>query len=96
MDAKATPMFRADWTTKALAGLLLGLTLAVGCSGIFARLADAMPSPLVAQLAMWMVAPIWLGTLAASFGFSSGRQALTRLLMANGAVWASFFVVRLF
>jgi hypothetical protein len=39
------------------------------------------------QLAMWMVAPIWLGTLSAAFLFDSGRSAWIWLGGANLLVY---------
>ncbi len=85
---------RRDWISKTLAGALLGFTLALGCSGIFARLVTSLPPPIEAQLAMWMVTPIWLGVLAGSYAFASGRRAWLWLGAANAVVFGVFAAVR--
>lgn len=64
-----------DWWSKTLAGLLLGLALALGFSALFAGLATDMPLPIRAQLTMWSVPPVWLTVLASVFFFSSGKRA---------------------
>lgn len=89
--AKPAPVQR-DWVSKTLAGTLLGLALALGASGVFSQLNIAMPLPVRGQLAMWMVPPIWLGTLGLVYFFQSGLRAWLWLgganLLAYGALWA--------
>lgn len=94
-NPKHLPIQR-DWVSKTLAGTLLGLTLALGCSGLFARLNLAMALSAKAQLAMWMVAPIWLGTLSGSYFFGSGWRAWLWLGCANLLVFGALAVVPLF
>lgn len=88
--AKPAPVQR-DWVSKTLAGTLLGLALALGASGVFSQLNAAMPLPVRGQLAMWMVPPLWLGTLGLVYFFQSGLRAWLWLgganLLAYGALW---------
>lgn len=78
-----TAMKKRDWWSKSLAGLLGGLLIALLCSALFNRLAGAaLAFPLRSQLAMWMVAPVWLTLLAGVYLFSSGRRAWLSLASA--------------
>ncbi|HEX5660748.1 MAG TPA: hypothetical protein VFX59_26325 [Polyangiales bacterium] len=72
-----------DWGSKTLAGALLGLSLALACSALFARLAGGIAPPIRAQLTMWMVMPIWLSVLGATYFFESGKRAWLWLALAN-------------
>lgn len=89
--AKPAPVQR-DWVSKTLAGTLLGLALALGASGVFSQLNAAMPLPVRGQLAMWMVPPLWLGTLGLVYFFQSGLRAWLWLAGANvlayGVLWS--------
>jgi hypothetical protein len=93
--SKAAP-FRRDWVAKTSAGTLLGFTLALSCSGLFSWCAGDMALTIKAQLAMWMVAPIWLGTLACVYLFSSGWRAWAWLGAANLLMFGAWFATRLF
>ncbi|MTJ83602.1 MAG: hypothetical protein F8N37_21660 [Telmatospirillum sp.] len=73
--------FRYDWLSKSLAGVLLGYGLALSLAGLVAKLAP--PGPALTQLVMWLVAPLWLSTLAATFLFRSGLRAWIWLGGAN-------------
>lgn len=86
---------RRDWVTKTLAGAILGFGLAIGCSGIYARLAAETPLPIRAQLTMWIVMPIWLGVLSLVFLFRSGARAWLWLGLANIVVLGAFAALRL-
>jgi hypothetical protein len=74
---------QADWVSKTLAGALLGFGLGVGCSAVFSALALGLPLAIRGQLAMWLVAPIWVGCLSGVYFFQSGRHAWTWLAAAN-------------
>jgi hypothetical protein len=86
-----TPVGR-EWGSKTLAGALLGLSLALACSAIFARLASGIAPQVRAQLTMWMVMPIWLSALASSWGFESGKRAWRWLALANLAAASSLAI----
>lgn len=82
---------RPDWVSKTLAGLLLGLSLALICSGLLATLLTGMPLPVSGQLLMWLVPPIWLGVWSGVYFFASGWRAWVWLsgvnLLALGIWW---------
>ncbi|MYN44308.1 hypothetical protein GTP23_04385 [Pseudoduganella sp. FT93W] len=79
---QAAPIAR-DWLGKTLAGILLGFTLALGCSALFVWLAASLPQSARSQLAMWLLAPVWIGVLGGVFFFHSGKQAWLWLGAAN-------------
>ncbi|WP_374359237.1 hypothetical protein [Pseudoduganella danionis] len=79
---QAAPIAR-DWLGKTLAGILLGFTLALGCSALFVWLAASLPQSARSQLAMWLLAPVWIGVLGGVFFFRSGKQAWLWLGAAN-------------
>lgn len=93
--AKPRPIQR-DWVSKTLAGTLLGFSLALGCSGLFTLANPDMALSVKGQLAMWMVAPVWLGTLAGCYFFASGRRAWLCLGGANLLAFGALAVLRLF
>ncbi|KAA5604323.1 hypothetical protein F1188_16655 [Roseospira marina] len=83
---------RGDWLAKILAGTLLGFTFAIGCSGVFVHLVLRLDLATKAQLAMWMVVPIWLGVLSACFAVRDAHAVWLRLGLANLAVFALLIV----
>jgi hypothetical protein len=87
-------MIRRDWVSKTLAGTLLGLSLAFACSAVFAHLAAGLAPPLRAQLAMWMVIPVWLTVLSCVYLFRSGKRAWLWLGLVNIAVAGVLAVAR--
>ena len=76
-----------DWLSKTLAGTLLGLALALACSGLLNLALQPMPLPTRGQLAMWSVAPVWLGVAGAVYVIASGWRAWLWLGLANGLCW---------
>ena len=88
------PPIRNDWVAKTLAGAVLGLTLALAVSGLYSALSAGMPLPIRGQLAMWMVPPIWLGTLAGVYFFASGLRAWLWLGGANLLACGAYYLVR--
>lgn len=91
--SKPNPIQR-DWVAKTFAGALLGFTLALGCSGLFAALNPGMPLSVRAQLTMWMVPPIWLLTFGCVYFFASGRRAWLWLGGANALVFGALALTR--
>ncbi len=91
---KPKPIQR-DWMTKTLAGALLGFTLALGCSGLFAALNAGMPLSVRSQLTMWMLPPIWLLTFGCVYFFASGWRAWLWLGGANALVFGALALARL-
>ena len=82
---------RPDWISKTLAGLLLGLSLAIICSGLLAAWLAGMPLAVSGQLAMWLVPPAWLVVQSTVYFFSSGLRAWAWLgginVLALGIWW---------
>ena len=90
MPAAPADPRRPDWVSKTLAGLLLGLSLAITASGLLMAWLHALPVPVSGQLAMWLVPPVWLGVLSSVYFFRSGLHAWAWLLAANAlalALW---------
>lgn len=86
---------RRDWLSKTLAGMLLGFTLAMLCSGLFTELAPGMATSIRGQIAMWMVPPIALAVLGGCYFFTSGRLAWAWLAGANALILGLLAAVRL-
>jgi len=84
-----------DWLSKTLAGTLLGFTLAIGCAGLFNGLAGDMPLSVRGQLAMWLMAPVWLGVLSGVYFFRSGKRAWVWLGGANLLAFGLLSLTRL-
>lgn len=83
MSTAKTKAIQPDWVSKTLAGVFLGFTLAIGCSDLFSWLASEMPLSSRGQLAMWMMAPVWMGVISGVYFFSSGKRAWACLAGAN-------------
>ncbi len=82
MAAKA-PAIRRDWLSKSIAGVVLGFALGIAASALYVRFGPAVPLGANAQLAMWMVPPVWFTVLGFVFLFGSGRRAWLWLGGAN-------------
>lgn len=95
MSSRTSAPIRRDWVSKTLAGTLLGFLLALGGSGLFVQLSPGMPLTIKGQLAMWMVAPLWLGTLSGVYFFGSGRRAWLWLGGANLLTFGALGLLRL-
>lgn len=87
--------FRRDWIGKSLAGLVLGLALAMGVSALFTELTPTMGKSVQAQLAMWMVMPVWMAIWAGCYGFASSLRAWVWLGGASVFVYAALLLMRL-
>ncbi|MBK0111182.1 MULTISPECIES: hypothetical protein [Delftia] len=85
---------RPDWISKTLAGLLLGLGLAISASGLLAALLHGMPLAVSGQLVMWLVPPVWLLVQSLVYFFSSGLRAWAWLGGANALALAAWWLVR--
>jgi hypothetical protein len=82
----------ADWVSKTLAGVLLGLALALAASAWLSQLLLPMPLPTRGQLVMWSVAPVWLGVCSGVYFFSTGVRAWLWLGAANLLAYGLLFV----
>lgn len=92
--APKRPPVRPDWISKTLAGVLLGLTLALAVSAVFSQLTAAMPLPTRGQLVMWMVPPVWLGVCGGVYFFTTGLRAWLGLGGANLLAFGLLFALR--
>jgi len=73
-----------DWWSKSLSGAILGLTLALLLSGIFAWAGyGGINAPSKVQFNMWIIPPIWLLILSFTYMFQSGKTAFFWLLGCN-------------
>lgn len=95
MTAAKPDAIRRDWLAKTLAGALLGFTLAIGCSSLFNWFAADLPLSIRGQLAMWLVAPVWMGVLSGVYFFGSGLRAWAWLGGANLLVFGALAASRL-
>ncbi|WP_459908744.1 hypothetical protein [Caballeronia sp. HLA56] len=73
--AKKRPAIHADWISKTLAGQILGFTLGIIAGSLLIRFGPDSAVSARAQLAMWLVAPIWMGVASLCYLFRSGAQA---------------------
>lgn len=92
--SKAKPLkpIRPDWLSKTLAGAVLGFTLAVAISGLFAWYGPGgIDAPNKTQFIMWLIAPLWMTLFSTVYLFTSGRAALLWFSGANllsfGLLW---------
>lgn len=64
------------WLAKGLAGLLLGLAIAIGVSGLLAWAGPGgVAAPDKYRVLMWAVLPVWMLVLTFCFLFESGWRA---------------------
>ena len=83
------------WWSKSAAGVLLGYTLALALSGLFAWLSpDGINPGNKSQFIMWIIAPIWMCTLSASYLFRTGIQAWYWLSSANVIAYALLLLTK--
>ncbi|MGJ7546615.1 hypothetical protein [Variovorax sp. LT1R16] len=93
--AERRPRTRAEWLWQSAAGTVLGFTLAIALSGLFAWLGPGGLAPLNKyQFNMWMVPPLWLGVLSAVFLFPSGAAAWGWLGAANLLTFGALLAVQ--
>ena len=95
MNAARPEAVAPDWLSKTLAGTLLGFSLAVGCSGLLSWALAGLPLTIRGQLVMWLIAPVWLGTLSGVYFFRSGKRAWAWLAGANLLVFGLLALSRL-
>lgn len=79
-----------------LLALVLGYPLAIAASGLLHRLMQALGAgPVVGQLSMWAVYPIWVSVIALVFLLPTKRAGWTWLALANAlAAVACYFLLQ--
>lgn len=83
--ANSEQLSSRNWFGRASAGVILGMSLAIGLSGLMAWFG---PGGLTAgggklQFNMWMVSPLWLLILSLVFLFRTGPRAWFWLGLVN-------------
>lgn len=92
---KAAAKIQPDWWSKSFAGAVLGLTLALALSGIFAWLGPGgLYAPDKRQFNMWIIAPLWMTALSLVYLIPTGRRALTILSGLNLLAYGVLFFAR--
>ncbi|WP_034994945.1 hypothetical protein [Beijerinckia mobilis] len=87
--------YRQDWIGKTSAGVLLGFGLAITLAGFIAWVGPQGPDAINKyQFVLWIVPPIWLGTAAACYFFSSGLKAWLWLGSANLLAYGMMVLAR--
>lgn len=85
---------RTLWS-KTLAGTLLGFSLAMAISALFAWLTPGGPAGLNKfQFVMWLVSPLWLLILGCVYFFRNARQAWLWLGAANLLAFTIYYLSR--
>ena len=89
------PLTSRNWFGKASAGVILGLAIAVGLSGLLVWALDVENTyfSTKGQLTMWVISPLWCGILSFCFFFTSGARAWLWLGVATALVWLVLFAV---
>ncbi|HTU12812.1 MAG TPA: hypothetical protein VMG08_18120 [Allosphingosinicella sp.] len=87
------PDLGRHWLAKALAGLLPGLAIAIGVSGLLVWAGPGAPeAPGKYMVAMWAVVLVWMLVLTFCFLFRSGWRAWAWLggaaILVNAAMVA--------
>ena len=86
-----------DWLSKTLVGVIGGFGLAIAASGLLACLTPgALDVQNKFQVAMWLVPPVWIGVMSASFMFRTGLRAWVWLGGANLIGFAMLALARHF
>lgn len=96
MDAQ-TKAIEPCWLSKTFAGAILGITLALALSGLFAWLG---PGGIAAadkvQFNMWLIPPLWLTLFSFVYMFPNGKSAWRWLLLANLLAYSALAITRYF
>ena len=89
MTAPAADLTR-HWFAKGLAGLFLGLVIAIGVSGLLAWAGPGgLDPPGKYVVTMWAVLPVWMLVLTFCFLFRSGWRAWAWLGAASLLIHAA-------
>lgn len=94
MTSPGTKSIQPDWLSKSIAGLLLGLLLALGLSGLLSLALSPLVSTARTQLVMWSVMPTWMAVLGGCFLFRTGARAWLWLGSATALAWGAFLALR--
>lgn len=86
-----------NWFGKASAGTVAGFFLALAVCGVLVQFGplEVGHFSAQAQVAMWLMAPLWAVILSFCFLFHSGVRAWAWLGGANGLLWGLLYGSRL-
>ena len=92
---KARPKLQGrHWFGKTLAGVVLGYTLSIALSGVFAWLTPgALAGSGKIQFTMWVVAPVWATVLGFVYLFRDSLRAWLWLGLANAVAFAALWAL---
>lgn len=96
MSGTKEPQLTArNWFGKASAGLILGLGIAIGLSGLtsWALGLEGGSFSLVRQFTMWIISPIWCAILSFCFLFRSGWRAWGVLGTCAALIWLALLAI---
>ena len=83
-----------DWISKTLAGAVLGIGVALACSGLLSLALAGLTLPVRGQLVMWVVPLIALAVWSGVYLFRSGLSAWLWLGGANLLSWGALGALR--
>lgn len=84
-----------DWWSKTFAGAVLGFSLVLALSGLFAWIGPGGISAAdKAQFNMWIISPLWMLIFSFVYLIPTGRRALFLLGALNLLAYGLLFLVR--
>ncbi|WP_018014011.1 hypothetical protein [Teredinibacter turnerae] len=94
-SAARKPKIQPDWWQKTIAGAVLGFSLALCLSGLFAWLGPGgLSAENKTQFVMWSIAPIWMLLFATVYLFQTGNRALLSYGTANLLAYSALFFIK--
>ncbi|WP_226665178.1 hypothetical protein [Microbulbifer aggregans] len=92
---RARSKLQSDWWSKSIAGAVLGLTLALALSGLFAWIGPGgIDAPDKRQFVMWSIAPLWVIAFSLVYLIPTGRRALLTMGVLNVLAYGLLFFVK--
>lgn len=93
MTRSARTPLEANLLLKSVVGTIGGFALACALSLLFLRWMPGAPdTPGRADIAMWLVPPLWLAVTSASFLFRSCARASVCLTLASAATYLAAYL----
>lgn len=95
MSATRQRLQSRHWFGKTMAATLLGFTLALALSGVFAFLTPGgLGGEGKIQFVMWTIAPVWASVLGFVFLFRDSLRAWLWLALANLVAWGVLWALK--
>jgi hypothetical protein len=87
--------YRTDFLSKTMAGIVLGLSLSMALTAVFAWITPGGPAAVNKfQFVMWLITPLWIGVFGLVYLFRDGRQSWLWLGGLNLLSYAAYFLIR--